>query len=108
MQNQALAAVEACRQLAGGKAKDISAITVRVSSAQARIIHQPAWPSNRMQSIAGAQYQIALALLSPARLMDFNRTPPFETPELKSLAAKIRVRGDARLDALYPAACRPA
>jgi 2-methylcitrate dehydratase PrpD len=36
--------------------------------------------------------------------MDFNRTPPFETPELKSLAAKIRVRGDARLDALYPAA----
>jgi len=101
---QALAAVEACRQLAGGKAKNISAITVRVSSAQARIIHQPAWPSNRMQSIAGAQYQIALALLSPARLMDFNRTPPFETPELKSLAAKIRVRGDARLDALYPAA----
>jgi 2-methylcitrate dehydratase PrpD len=57
-----------------------------------------------MQSIAGAQYQIALAILSPERLMDFNRTPPFETSAMRSLAAKIRVRADARLDALYPAA----
>jgi 2-methylcitrate dehydratase PrpD len=101
---QALAAVEACRQLAGDKTKGISEITVRVPTAHTGIIDRAAWPSNRMQSIAGAQYQIALALLSPARLMDFNRTPPFETRELRSLAAKIRVRGDARLDALYPAA----
>ena len=99
---QALAAVEACRELVGGKAKDVSAITVSVPAAQARIIDQPEWPSNRMQSIAGAQYQIALALLLPERLMDFDRTPPIETNSLRSLAAKIRVRADARLDRYYP------
>src|SRR6059036_1830062 len=49
---QALAAVEACRQLAGSGAKGISAITVGVPSAQSRIIDRPALPSNRMQSIA--------------------------------------------------------
>ena len=58
--------------------------------------------SNRMQSIAGARYQIALALLSPAQLMDFDRTPPFETKALRSLAAKVRVRADARLEDQYP------
>jgi 2-methylcitrate dehydratase PrpD len=100
---QALAAVEACRELVGGKTKRISAITVGVSWAQARIIDQPEWPSNRMQSIAGVQYQIGLALLFPKRLMDFNRTPPFETDAMRSLAAKIRVREDARLARYYPA-----
>ncbi len=99
---QALAAVEACRELVGGKTKGISAITVGVSWAQARIIDHPEWPSNRMQSIAGVQYQIALALLFPERLMDFNRTPPFETEAMRSLAAKIRVREDQRLHRYYP------
>src|SRR5436309_12653627 len=99
---QALAAVEACRQLAGSGAKGISAITVGVPSAQSRIIDRPALPSNRMQSIASVQYQIALALLSPDRLMEFDRTPPFQTEALRSLAAKVRVRRDARLESQYP------
>src|SRR5262249_26358522 len=99
---QALAAVEACRQLAGSGAKGISAITVSVPSAQRRIIDRPAWPSNRMQSITSVQYQIALALLSPNRLMEFDRTPPFETKALRTLAAKVRVRRDARLEGQYP------
>ncbi|HTA47772.1 MAG TPA: MmgE/PrpD family protein, partial [Bryobacteraceae bacterium] len=99
---QALAAVEACRQLVGRNTKGISSITVSVPSAQGRIIDQPGWPSNRMQSIAGVQYQIALALLSPERLMNFDRTPPFETKALRSLAATIRVRTAARLEDRYP------
>ena len=99
---QALAAVEACRKLAGDNAKGITAITVTVPSAQARVIDQPSWPSNRMESIAGIQYQVALALLAPERRMDFARTPPFATPALRSLAAKVRVRADARLEAFYP------
>jgi 2-methylcitrate dehydratase PrpD len=99
---QALAAVEACRQLVGRNAKGISRITVGVPSAQGRVIDQPGWPSNRMQSIAGLQYQVALALLSPERLMEFDRTPPFETKALRALAAKVRVRADARLEAQYP------
>jgi len=55
-----------------------------------------------MQSIAGIQYQIALALLAPEHLMDFARRPPFATPALRRLAAKVRIRGDARLEAQYP------
>jgi 2-methylcitrate dehydratase PrpD len=101
---QALAAVEACRQLVGRNTKGISAITVGVPSAQGRVIDQPGWPSNRMQSISGVQYQIALALLSPERLMEFDRTPPFETQALRSLAAMVRVRADAQLEAQYPEA----
>jgi 2-methylcitrate dehydratase PrpD len=99
---QALAAVEACRELVGRNPKGISAITVSVPSAQARVIDQPGWPSNRMQSIAGVQYQIALALLSPDQLLNFDRTPPFENKALRSLAGKVRVRADARLEAHYP------
>src|SRR5262249_37424903 len=83
-------------------AKGISSITIGVPLAQARVIDQPAWPSNRMQSIAGVQYQIALALLSPERLLDLHRTPPFETNALRALAAKVRVRVDARLEDRYP------
>ena len=99
---QALAAVEACRQLVGRNTKGISAITVSVPSALGRVIDQPGWPSNRMQSIAGVQYQIALALLSPEQLMKFDRTPPFETKALRSLAATVRVRAAARLEDRYP------
>jgi 2-methylcitrate dehydratase PrpD len=99
---QALAAVEACRELAGRNAKGITAITVGVPSAQARIINHPSWPRNRMQAIAGIQYQIALALLAPKRLMDYARTPPFATPALRALAAKVHVREDARPEAQYP------
>ena len=101
---QALAAVEACRELAGRKTKGITAITVSVPAAQLRVIDRSSWPLHRMQSIAGIQYQIALALLAPARLMDFVRTPPFATPALRSLVAKVRVRSDARLEAWYPEA----
>jgi 2-methylcitrate dehydratase PrpD len=99
---QGLAAVEACRQLTGRNTKGITAITVNVSSAQERVINHPSWPANRMQSIAGIQYQIALALLAPERLMDFTRTPPFANSALRSLAAKVRVRVDTRLEAQYP------
>lgn len=99
---QALAAVEACMRLLGRNTKQISAIKVSVPAAQARVIDQPSWPANRMQSIAGVQYQIALALLAPERLMDLDRTPPFATPALRSLAAKVSVRADARLEAEYP------
>jgi 2-methylcitrate dehydratase PrpD len=101
---QALAAVEACRQIAGRNTKAISRITVDVPSAQARVIDQPAWPTNRMQSIASVQYQLALSLLSPDHLSDLDRTPPFETKPLRELAAKIRVRVDAQLESYYPQA----
>jgi 2-methylcitrate dehydratase PrpD len=88
--------------LIGSETRGISAITVGVPSVQPRIIDRPGWPANRMESIAGVQYQIALTLLSPERLMDFERTPPFEISALRSLAAKVRVGTDVRLEADYP------
>jgi 2-methylcitrate dehydratase PrpD len=99
---QALAAIEACRRLVGTNTNGITAIVVGVPSAQAKVIDRPGWPSNRMESIAGVQYQIALALLTPERLMEFERTPPFETKALRSLASRVRVRADARLELQYP------
>ena len=99
---QALTAVEACRELVGARTKGISSIMVSVTAPQERIIDHAEWPSNRMQSIAGVQYQIALALLYPERLMDFQRTPPFETKALRSLAARVRVQSDGRLHRYYP------
>src|SRR5262249_31200684 len=73
-----------------------------VPSAQARVIDHPSWPSNRMESIASVQYQVALALLSPRHLLDLDRTPPFETKALRALASKVRVRADSRLEPQYP------
>jgi 2-methylcitrate dehydratase PrpD len=99
---QALAAVEACRQLADRDTRSISSITVSVPAAQRRVIDQPGWPVNRMQSIAGIRYLVALALLSPDRLKEVDRTPPFATKALRTLAAKVRVRDDARLENDYP------
>jgi len=99
---QALAAVEASRQLVGQNVEGISAITVSVPSAQARIIDQPGWPSNRLQSIASVRYQVALALLSPEQLMHIDRTPPFDTKELRELSAKVHVHVDPRLETHYP------
>lgn len=100
---QALGAIEACREIVADNTKAISSITVYVPSAQARVIDQPCWPSNRMQSIASAQYLLALSLLSPDRLREFDRTPPFETKALRELAAKIHVRVGAKLESHYPA-----
>ena len=34
--------------------------------------------------------------------MDLERTPPYATPALRSLAAKVHVRADARLQNWYP------
>ena len=44
--------MEACRELADNNTKGITAITVKVPRAQGKVIDQPVWPSNRMQSIA--------------------------------------------------------
>src|SRR5262249_23591792 len=99
---QALAAVEACRLLAGRSAKEISAITISVPAAQARVIDHPGWPSNRLQAIARGQDPATFAPVSPEQLMNINGTPPFETRALRTLAAKVRVRTDSRLDGRYP------
>ena len=103
---QALAAVEAARELVQAERLDVAAmeeIVVRVPGAQLGIINHPEVPGHRLASIISAQYQIALALLAPERLFDTRRTPPFADGPLRELMAKVRVERAPELEKHYPA-----
>jgi len=104
---QALAAVEAARELAAAESIDPSAIMeirVGVPLPQLRIIDRPEAPQTRIASIASVQFQIALALLAPERLLDVCRRPPFVDDRIGRLMAKVTARHEPRLDQYYPAA----
>ncbi len=104
---QALAAIEACRELVDAERLDINRIDeilVCVPRAQCMIIDRPAMPETRLDSISSVQYQIALALLAPDRLLDVRRTPPFGNDPLRELMTKVRVRQAPELETYYPAA----
>jgi len=107
---QALAAIEGARQLARTEELDandlrrIRTITVTVPERQRAIIDRPALPRTRFASIVSVQYQIALALLEPARLSDVERTPPFVDGRIRRLMSKVRVQRARDLDASYPRA----
>ena len=104
---QALAAVESARELAEAEQVDISTIEdilVRVPGAQQTLIDHPEMPVTRMDSIVSVQYQIALALVAPERLLDVRRAPPFADDRLAKLMAKIRVQHSLELEKYYPAA----
>ena len=102
---QGLAAIEAARQIADTEKLDpteIDQIVVRLPEAQRAIVDHPAPPASRFASIVSVQYQIALALTAPDRLLDVRRTPPFVDDRLRALMSKIRVRRARELDKHYP------
>jgi 2-methylcitrate dehydratase PrpD len=102
---QALAAIEAARELAGVEKIEpgsISEIVVGVPVAQLRVINHPQPPCTRMDSIMSVQYQIALALLMPERLLDVNRTPPYLDDRIRELITKVRVQRAPELEEHYP------
>lgn len=100
---QALSAVEACRELAGGFPKeDIEAIAVGVPAAQQRIIDHSGVPATRMASIVSVRYLAALALLEPARLHEVERSPPYTTDAIEKLASRVRVESAPELERHYP------
>jgi 2-methylcitrate dehydratase PrpD len=105
---QALAAIEAARELAEGlDASDlrrIRAITVGVPERQRKVVDRPDLPRTRFASIVSVQYQIALALAEPARIVDVRRTPPFTDDRVRRLMSTVRVRRARDLDASYPRA----
>jgi 2-methylcitrate dehydratase PrpD len=103
---QALAAIEAARQLHDAGRFDFSSISevvVRVPALQRRVIDHPAIPNNRMESITSVQYQVALALSAPEKLHDFEREPPFVDNRIRELGQKVRVEIAPELDRYYPA-----
>ena len=71
---------------------------------QRAIVDRPAPPATRFASIVSVQYQIALALIAPERLLDVRRTPPFVDDRVRGLMSKIRVRRARDLDRHYPRA----
>jgi 2-methylcitrate dehydratase PrpD len=100
---QALAAIEAARELA--RAHDLSSageIIVELPERQRAVVDRPEVPRTRFESIASVQYQIALALVEPERLDDVRRTPPFVDDRVRQLMSRTRVRRARDLDAAYP------
>jgi 2-methylcitrate dehydratase PrpD len=104
---QALAAIQAARELGEAEKIDvtsISEIVIGVPLPQIRVIDHPEMPSSRLDSIVSVQYQIALALLEPERLPDINRTPPYSDHRIRELMTRVRVQRIPELEEHYPEA----
>ncbi|MGD1096499.1 MAG: MmgE/PrpD family protein [Bryobacteraceae bacterium] len=103
---QGLAAIEACRELVAAEQIDVASIQeilVGVPESQRWVIDHPEHPADRVASIVSVQYQIALALLSPVRLIDVRRSPVFLNDQIRALMTKVTVRRAAHLEKHYPA-----
>ncbi len=102
---QGLSAIEAARAIVGARQLDptsIDEIVARVPKRQRAVVDHSEMPDSRFASIVSLQYQIALALLEPERLLDVRRTPPFADDRVRELMLKIRVRRARELDQQYP------
>ncbi len=102
---QALAAVEACRELADEHQLDppaIDEIVVKVPEPQRIVIDHSQVPMTRIASIVSVQYQAALAIVAPDKLLDVRRTPPFVNDLLQGLVSRVRVESAPELAHYYP------
>jgi len=101
---QALASVAAFRdlELARESIDAIERIVVAVPAAYRAMVDRAALPAQRVESMIGVQYQIALAAFAPDKLYDAIRAEVPTPPEIVSLMAKIEVRADEALDACFP------
>ena len=101
---QALASVVAFRELALTR-QDIDAIeriVVAVPSAYRTMVDRATPPTQRIESMIGVQYQIALAAFAKDVLYDAIRAEVPTPPEFESLMAKIEVHADEALSARFP------
>jgi 2-methylcitrate dehydratase PrpD len=101
---QALASVEAF--LAFGPLPrpidELERIVVAVPGAYREMIDRPVPPAQRIESLLGVQYQIALAALEPAALYDALRVKLRRDEPMAALMARVEVRADAELGARFP------
>jgi 2-methylcitrate dehydratase PrpD len=101
---QALAAVEACRELVRNerlKPAEIREIVVGVPESQRWLIDRPE-PRGRMDSIASVQYQVAAAVLAPERLQPLRREPAAIDSRLRNWMRNVRVQRAADLEKYFP------
>jgi 2-methylcitrate dehydratase PrpD len=101
---QALASIEAFfRQLPTGcTPRDIDAVVVRVPAAYLQMVDRPNLPAQRIESMIGVQYAMALAVLSPDALYDDLRVSLRDDADMRSMMAKIDVLPDDELSAHFP------
>ena len=101
---QALASVEAFRQqLPLPQAiEDIESISVYVPSAYRNMVDQPRLPKQRIESMLGVQYQMALAAIGSDSFYDALRAAPQENTQVESLMHKITVLANEQLSARFP------
>jgi 2-methylcitrate dehydratase PrpD len=100
---QVMTAVAAVRELTDNGHADGpgAAITVEVPPAYARMIDKPAVVSRR-ESLASAQYQLAAAVLDPARLLDVGRDDLRLDDAFRAAMGRISVRAAEDLRTSYP------
>lgn len=102
---QAMTAVSAVRAiLAAGDLKpaDIDRIDIEAPAAYAAMLDKPAVGSRR-DSLSSAPYQVALAVLDPAGLLDVDRQSLRTRDALRSLMATVRICVADDLSSRYPA-----
>lgn len=101
---QALASVEAFLSLAPeiGAIEEIDRIIVHVPGTYRDMVDRPSLPLQRIESMTGVQYAMALAYLRPEKLYDALRTDLPTDARIASLMAKIDVRASSQLDTFFP------
>ena len=103
---QALAAVEAARDLARAESLEVSGIesvTVEAPARACAVVDRPTMPETRFAALVSGQYLVAVALVEPDSLADVGRAVPCSSRAVAALVPRIRWRAAADLDALYPA-----
>jgi 2-methylcitrate dehydratase PrpD len=100
---QCLAAISAMLTLRKRvPAADVESIDVMVPPVYLDMLARPANDEVRLTRIAGAAWNVALALMSPAELGDPTRRASTATKELARVAEKVSVRPDDTLSHHYP------
>ena len=102
---QALSAVEAFQETLAAHEiapESIEKVTIFVPGQFTKMIDNPKPPENRMESIIGIQYQIALAAFEPARLRDVGRELLLQDSRIDVMMAKVSVKPSLELEAYFP------
>lgn len=82
----------------------IEKVIVKVPRPYAPMIDKPLTPTDRIETIVSAQYQLALAAYHRGELRDVRRLVIHEEPEFRSFMERVIVEPDESLERYYPAA----
>ena len=101
---QALASIDAFLELAlaPDAIEQIESIAVAVPSAYRDMVDRPGLPKQRIESLIGVRYSLALAALHPEALYDALRETLPTGERIAAFMGRIEVRADAELSRHFP------